>query len=116
MGIEGDLALYGQATPTAALIWIRDPSVPATDEAFEQFASGFDAGIGSSGSIDVSTKKSDLVGGVTYVCAAIEGVTPGTICMWQDDEVFWVLFDLSGQPQTAGQDLAVVAHDAIAAS
>ncbi len=116
MGVEGEMALYGNGAPTAALIWIRDASIPATDEAFEQFAGGFEAGIGSDGSIDTSRKTSDLVDGVTYLCAPVVGVATGTICMWQDDEVYWTLFDLSGAPPAAGQDLAVVAHDSIEAS
>jgi len=115
-GIEGEMALYGDGIPTAALIWIHDASVPTTDEAFEQFATGFDSGIGASGSLDDSRKTTDLVDGVTYVCAPVVSVAPGTICMWQEDEIFWLLFEFSGQPQDAGQDLAVVAHDAIAAS
>lgn len=115
-GIEGEMALYGDGVPTAALIWIHDASVPTTDEAFEQFATGFDAGIGASGSLDESRKTTDLVDGVTYVCAPVTSVAPGTICMWQEDEIFWLLFEFSGQPQDAGQDLAVVANDAIAAS
>ena len=115
MGIQGEMALYGSETPSAALVWIRDAGIPALDEAFEQFAGGFEAGIGSDGSIDAARKTSDLVGGVTYLCAPVAGVAPGTICMWQDDEVYWILFDLSGAPQAAGQDLAVVAHDAIEA-
>ena len=116
MGIEGEMAIYGGGTLSAALIWIRDASIPATDEAFERFAGGFDAGIGSDGSVDTSRKTSDLVNGVTYLCAPVVGVASGTICMWQDDEVYWTLFDLSGGPQAAGQELAVAAHDSIEAS
>ena len=116
MGIEGAMAIYGDGPPAAALIWIRDAGVPDTDEAFERFAGGFDAGIGSDGSIDASRKTSDLVGGVTYLCAPVVGVATGSICMWQDDEVYWTLFDLSGAPPAAGQDLAVAAHDSIEAS
>ncbi len=115
-GIEGEMALYGNGTPTSALIWIHDASVPTTDEAFDQFATGFDSGIGASGSLDDSRKTSELIEGVTYICAPVESVAPGTICMWQDDEIFWLLFEFSGQPMDAGQDLAVVAHDAISAT
>ena len=38
---------------------------------------------------------------MTFVCAPVLGVTPGTICMWQEDSVFWLLFDFSGQGQQA---------------
>jgi hypothetical protein len=116
MGIQGEMAVYGSGTPTALLVWIRDASVPAIDEAFERFAGGFDAGIGTDGSIDASKKTSHLIEGATYLCAPVLGVAPGTICMWQDDQVYWILFDLSASPQAAGQDLAVAAHDSIAAS
>jgi hypothetical protein len=113
-GIDGDIVLYGNGIPSAALIWIRDASVPTTDAAFDEFAAGFDAGVGSSGSL--GKKKTQTAGGVTYVCAPVLGATPGTICMWQEQEVFWLLFDFSGDAFGAGQDLAVVAHDAVQAA
>lgn len=112
-GIEGDLALFGEGPPTTALMWIRDASVPTTDAAFDAFASGFDAGIGQDASLDRSGKSNETVGGVTYVCAPVFGAATGTICMWQDDAVFWLLFEFSGQGQTAARSLAVVAHDAV---
>lgn len=112
-GIEGDLALFGDGWPTAALMWIRDASVPTTDTAFDAFASGFDSGIGQEASLDRSRRSNETVGGVTYVCAPVVGGTPGTICMWEDDGVFWLLFEFSGQGQMAARSLAVVAHDAV---
>ena len=112
-GIEGDLALFGDGMPTTALIWIRDASVPTTDAAFDAFASGFDAGISDSASLDRSRRSNETVDGVTYVCAPVVGSTPGTICMWQEDAVFWLLFEFSGQGQIAARSLAVVAHDAV---
>jgi hypothetical protein len=114
-GAEGDMAMYGSGIPTSALMWIRDASVPTTDDAFDEFATGFDSGIGSDGSLDSAQKTTETIEGVTYVCAPVVSVAPGTICMWQDEDVFWLLFDFSGQRLQAGQDLAVVAHDAIAA-
>ena len=112
-GIEGDLALYGDGLPTAALIWIRDASVPTTDAAFDAFATGFDAGIGQDASLDGSRRSTETVEGVTYVCAPVLGVAPGTICMWQDDAVFWLLYEFSGQGHQAARSLAVVTHDAV---
>jgi len=113
-GIQGDMAIYGNGTPTAALIWIRDASVPTTDAAFDEFAAGFDEGIGASGSL--GKKQTETAGGVTQVCAPVLGATPGTICMWQDEDVFWLMFDFSGASFGAGTDLAVVAHDAVEAA
>ena len=113
-GLEGDIVIYGNGTPAAALIWVRDASVPTTDAAFDEFAAGFNEGIGASGSL--STKQTQTAGGVTYVCANVLGSTPGTICMWQDQDVFWLLFDLSGDSLAAGQDLAVAAHEAAQAA
>ena len=101
--------------PTAALIWIRDASVPSTDVAFDAFATGFDAGIGQDASLDGSRRSTETVAGVMYVCAPVVGVAPGTICMWQDDAVFWLLFEFSGQGQQAARSLAIVAHDAVQA-
>ena len=113
-GIDGDIVIYGNGTPAAALIWIRDASVPTTDAAFDEFAAGFNEGIGASGSL--GKKLSEGVAGVTYVCAPVLGATTGTICMWQDEDVFWLIFDFSGGSFGAGQDLAVVAHDAVEAA
>jgi hypothetical protein len=109
--IDGDMAIYGTSTPTAALIWIRDASVPTTDEAFDEFATGFNQGVGSDGSL--GKKQAEVAAGVSYVCAPVLGATPGTICMWQDGDVFWLIFDFSGGTFGAGRDLAVVAHDAV---
>ena len=113
-GVDGDMVIYGNGTPAAALIWIRDASVPTTDAAFDEFAAGFNEGIGTSGSL--GKKQAETVEGVTYVCAPVLGVTQGTICMWQDEGVFWLLFDFSGGSFGAGRDLAAVAHDAVEAA
>lgn len=114
-GLEGDMALYGSDVPEAALIWLREASAPTTEAAFDEFATGFDAGIGSNGSLDLSGKTTETVAGVTYICAPVVSVAPGTLCMWQDEDVFWLLFELSGGGLESGQALAVVAHDAIEA-
>lgn len=34
---------------------------------------------------------------------------------WEESQVFWILVDLSGASQNGTQELAVTAHDAIAA-
>lgn len=113
-GIEGDMVIYGNGVPTAALVWVRDATVPTTNAAFDEFATGFNEGIGADGSLGKKTRTT--VSGVTYVCAPVLGVATGTICMWQDEDIFWLLFDFSGGTFDAGQDLAVVAHDAVAAA
>ena len=114
MGVEGDIAMYGAGIPTAALVWIRDAAAPTTDAAFEQFATGFDSGIGAAGSLDGSRKTVETLDGVTYVCAPLVSDVSGTICMWQDREVFWLLFDFSGGSFDAGRALAQGAHEASA--
>jgi hypothetical protein len=116
MGVEGDIAMYGAGLPTAGLVWIRDAAVPTTDAAFDEFATGFDSGIGAAGSLDGSRKTVETLDGVTYVCAPLESYVSGTICMWQDQEVFWLLFDLSGGSFEAGKALAESAHDAASAA
>ena len=83
-----------------------------TDAAFDQFATGFDSGFGASGSLDGSRKSIETLDGVTYVCAPLVSDVSGTICMWQDQEVFWLLFDFSGDSFQAGKTLAERAHDA----
>jgi hypothetical protein len=112
MAVEGDIAMYGAGLPTAALVWIRDAAAPTTDAAFDQFATGFDSGIGGAASLDGSRKTLETVDGVSYVCAPLVSDVSGTICMWQDQEVFWLLFDFSGDSFQAGKTLAERAHDA----
>ena len=115
IGVEGNMALYGDGIPAVAVMWIRDASVPTTAAAFDQFASGFDSGVGTQGALDRVGKTTQTVAGVTYVCAPVRSAAPGTLCMWQDDDVFWLLYDFSGARFQAGQDLAVATHDTISA-
>lgn len=113
-GVSGDMALYGTGGfPTAALVWVKDPSVPTTDEAFTALADGFNTGL--PGGMDPDRRSSASVNGVEYVCASVASVPPAAMCLWQEDEVFWMLFDLAGAGRVrAAQDLAVAAHDAVA--
>ena len=111
MGVEGDIAMYGAGLPATVLMWIRDASAPATEAAFDEFATGFDSGIGAAGSLDVSRKTNETLDGVTYVCAPLVSDVSGTICMWQDQEVFWLLFDFWGGSFDAGKALAEGAHE-----
>jgi hypothetical protein len=115
LGIEGDMGLYGNAAfPTVALVWVKDPSVASTDAAWEAFAEGFNQGL-PAGSLDEVRRTSELVGGVNYLCAPVDAEPPSNICLWEEDQVFWILVDLSGASQGGTRDLAVTAHDAIAA-
>jgi len=116
MGVEGDIAMYGAGLPTAALVWIHDAAAPTTDDAFDRFATGFDSGIGAAGSLDGSRKTIETLDGITYVCAPLVSDVSGTICMWQDREVFWLLFDFSGGSFEQGRTLARGAHEAAAAA
>jgi hypothetical protein len=50
------------------------------------------------------------------VCAPLVSDVSGTICMWQDQEVFWLLFDSSGGSFEAGKALAQGANDAASAA
>ena len=52
---------------------------------------------------------------MTYFCAPVDAVPPWNVCLWEEGQVFWILVDLSGASQNGTQDLAVTAHDAIAA-
>jgi hypothetical protein len=49
------------------------------------------------------------------VCAQGDAAPPSNVCLWEESQVFWILVDLSGASQNGTQDLAVTAHDAIAA-
>lgn len=113
-GVEGDMAIYGSSGfPTAALVWIRDASVPTSDEAFTAFSSGFNTGL--PGGLDPTRRSSSSVNGTDYVCASVASVPPAAMCLWQTDEIFWMLFDLAGAGRVqAVQELAVAAHDTVA--
>ena len=112
-GVEADMAAYGQGNvPSAALIWVTGGGVPTADDAWSQFAEGFNSGLGT-GSLDDSRKTAETIDGVTYRCAPIQGTTPGGLCLWDEDGIFWILVDLSGA-NAAARDLAVAAHDAAA--
>lgn len=115
LGIHGDMGLYGtDAFPTVALVWVQDPSVDTTDAAWNAFAAGFNQGL-PAGSVDETGRTSELVDGVTYVCAQVDAAPSSSVCLWEEGQVFWILVDLSGASQGGTQDLAVTAHDAIAA-
>ena len=115
LGIRGDMGLYGtDAFPTVALVWVEDSSVDSTDAAWDAFAAGFNQGL-PAGSLDESGRTSELVGGVTYLCAQVDAAPPSNVCLWEEGQVFWILVDLSGASQNGTQALAVTAHDAIAA-
>ena len=91
-------------------------AAPATAAAFDEFATGFDSGMGSAGSLDGSRKTVETSDGVTYVCAPLVSDVSGTICMWQDQEIFWLLFDFSANSFEAGKALAEGARVAASAA
>ncbi len=111
-GLEADLAVYGGSSPRLLLAWIRDATVTDPETALTAFASGFAQGFG--GSIATDQQQTQAVDSTTFVCAPITGSTQAAICLWQQREVFYILFD----PESAGNlnatlGLAVTAHRAI---
>jgi hypothetical protein len=114
-GLTADMAMYGTSgLPSAGLIWVQEMSVPDTESAYQEFATGFDAGFGGSGSLGEQT--TEVVAGVEYVCAPIVVQPPGNLCLWEADDVFWVLLDVSGTATLGDtRDLSVIAHDTVAA-
>ncbi len=116
MGVDTDMGFYGVGgTPSAALVWVDGSDVFTTSDAWSEFADGMSAGTGL-GSIDQSRTVTRTVDGVEYRCAPVVGEAAGNLCMWQVDEVYWVLFDLSAAAAGGGPtlDLAVAAHDTTA--
>lgn len=112
-GLEAGLAVYGSgSTPRILLAWIRDATVNDPETALTGFASGFAQGFG--GSIATDQKQTQTVDGTTFVCAPITGNTQAAICLWQQREVFYILFDPeSGGNLNATLGLSVTAHRAI---
>jgi hypothetical protein len=113
-GVSADMAIYGSAqAPTAALVWVTGVGAPMEDDDFSEFADGFNTGLGT-GSLDETRRTTNVVDGVTFDCAPVVGTPPGSMCMWQEDGVFWLVFQLSGGNVADAQDLAVAAHQAAA--
>lgn len=112
-GLEADLTVYGTAsTPRILLAWMRDATVTDPDTALTTFASGFARGFG--GSIAMDQKQTQTVEGVVFVCAPVTGNTQAALCLWQQRDVFYVLFDpQSGGSINATLGLSVTAHRAI---
>jgi hypothetical protein len=113
-GIEADMGLYGTAgIPSAALVWVTNADASSTDAAFTEFAGGFNSGLGT-GSLDEARKITEVVDGITFVCAPVVGTPTANICLWEAEDVWWMLFDLSGSNMNATQALAVSASSATA--
>jgi hypothetical protein len=109
-GVSADMAVYGSAgAPSAALVWVTGVATPMDDEGFREFADGFNTGLGT-GSLDETRRSTTVVDGVTFDCTPVVGNPPGSMCMWQEDGVFWLVFQLSGGDVGAAQDLALAAH------
>jgi hypothetical protein len=114
-GVHADMGIYGTAgLPSAALIWVTGAAVPEDEQGFSEFAQGFNTGLGT-GSLDETRRTSAVVDGVTFECAPVVGEPPGSVCLWQEGDAFWMAFELSGSDVGSAQDLAVAAHRAIAA-
>lgn len=115
-GLEADMAFYAQeGAPVAGLAWIRGADrIPGGATAgFDEFAEGFTSGSG--GSVLPGAKVERAVDGITYVCAPVAGAVPAGLCLWQDEDVFWVLVDVRpGTTLRDAQRLAVAAQDATA--
>jgi hypothetical protein len=112
-GVDADMGLYASGgTPSAGLFWVDGSDVTTTQDAWSEFSSGFNSGY-ASGSLDSTAKTSTEVAGVRYDCAPLVGTPSGGVCMWQEDEVYWILFDMSGGSIDASQGLAVAAHEAV---
>jgi hypothetical protein len=111
-GLEADLAVYGGSSPRLLLAWIRDATVTDPETALTAFASGFAQGFG--GNIATDQKQTQAVDGTTFVCAPITGNIQQAVCLWQQREVFYILFDPeSGGNLNATLGLSVTAHRAI---
>lgn len=115
-GLDADMAFYGAgAVPEAALMWVRGAqgAPGGSSEVFETLADGFASGYG--GALVTSGHTERTTGGVTYLCAPVAGSPGAGICIWEDDDVFWILLDVrSGARIDETGDLAVAAHDAAA--
>ncbi len=115
-GLDADMAFYGSGSvPEAALMWVRRAQgmVGGPSEAFDALAEGFTSGY--NGTLETSGRTDHAIEGITYVCAPITGALGAAVCMWEEDDVFWVLLDVRpGARMGETNDLAVAARDAAA--
>jgi hypothetical protein len=109
-GFEGDIAVYGPGIPSVALAWISGGS-DAPLEDFDAFAAGFGSTSGGD-TLDTDHLLDRTAGGTRYRCAPIVGSVPATLCVWQDGEVYWALYDLRGSDPGAAFTLARSARTA----
>ena len=109
-GFEGDIAVYGPGIPSVALAWISG-GTDAPVEDFDVFASGF-ASTSGGDTLDTDHLLDRTTGGTRYRCAPIVGSLPATLCVWQDGEVYWALYDLRGSNTAAAFALARSARTA----
>lgn len=113
-GLDADMAFFAEAgVPVAALAWIRgvDQGSGGATEAFDTFTEGFTSGY--NGSVVTTERAEHSTDGITYVCAPVVGPVTAGVCMWEDEDLFWVLMDV--RPGTTVQDtraLSVSAHSA----
>jgi hypothetical protein len=115
-GVQADIGLYGSAgLPSAALIWVTGAEAPTDGAAFTEFAEGFNTGLGT-GTLDQARRTTETVDGITIECAPVVGEPPGSMCLWQEDDVFWMVFELSGGASSgSARDLAVAVHETVGA-
>lgn len=114
-GLDADMAFYGEGgMPVLALAYIRwtDGAPGGADAAFDAFADGFTSGYGDS--VLTTDRLVRTVDGVEYLCASVGGVVGAGLCLWQDEDVFWMLMDARPDVTISGtKRLAVTAHDAV---
>jgi hypothetical protein len=114
--LDADMAFYADGgVPVAALAWIQraEDTPGGPGDVFDTFTEGFTSGY--NGSVVTSQGGERTVDGMTYVCAPVVGPVTAGICMWQDEDVFWVLMDV--RPGTSIEEtltLSAAAHAAAA--
>lgn len=117
-GLDLDLAIYGNpVSPRFALMWMKGDEIGNAQDAFEALSSGLGDGLlpGATGAGQLKVQTRD---GVTYACASGSdfGVTGpvATLCMWPDDDIFWMVLDFQPGPTIEPTILlAAQANDAI---
>lgn len=101
-GIDLDLAMYGDPlSPRFALMWMKGDGLGNAQDAFEALSSGLGEGLlpGATGAGQLKVETRD---GVTYACAigsdfGVAGPA-ATLCMWPDDDIFWMVLDFQPGP------------------
>ncbi len=112
-GVKLKAGLYGEGIPgLIVMVTDEDPGIDAK-EGFDGFLAGFTST--SAATVDQASRVDASRGGIDISCIgmSISGV-PGTVCVWDDANVFGAVIDLRSDDSNAGLDTTEEVAQAVA--